>query len=586
MAYLSENAKAEEIERYKIGVKRFAILQGVAKDELSVSEACEILGVSLSQFYRIRSRAVGAITYQALVPGRVGRKVGLAKIRSDVEKLIRELFLEHYPTARTYSAVWKACQSEADVRLLPRPSYHIVSSWIKRQDQRLLFEMKFGKDAAKQHFESRPGYKETNSPLEWVQMDHTECDILLVDESDPKIIIGRPWISYAICIHTRVILGFYISFLRPSAVTVAMLLEFCVLPKDEILTRWGLPLHLWPMSGLPIVIHTDNAKEFISDVVALNAEDFDIDAQQRDIPEKHQGGHIESLIGKQMLHTIHQLPGSTGSNVVQRKSRNSEKTARLTLPKLRRALVWNIHSYHQTKHSELGRLPAEAWDEYFIKHPNHRVLAEERRETFKYVFYPEKLQKLVQPEGIELFRRFYFSKDIEDHTRERFDVKYDPYDISYIMVKIRDAWVRVPCVRNNFKRSDDYEIYRWERQQKGQRDGTMSAEGAASARKFHQEINAKLTPSEKRQRKRDEGEKTYKAENKMSQLGNASSGNYNESVTQRSRPSGKHHQASDGAKPKSKPISNVINEEAFFNDKKNVDYDQEPVIYDSSLHSK
>lgn len=300
--------------------------------------------------------------------------------------------------------------------------------------------MKHGKEAAVQRYELRPGYKITKRPLEWVQIDHTVVDMLLVDEEDRTKIIGRPYISLAICIHTRVILGFYLSFLPPSAVTVAMLLENCVLPKDELLERWGLPTYLWPMHGLPETIHTDNAKEFTSDVFVLNAKGFGITVAHRMIGKKHQGGHIESLIGKQMIHLIHQLPGSTGSNTVQRKSLRSEKTASITLTRLRQMMVYAIHAYHETKHSALSESPSQTWNKYYEKHQAYRLLAAVQHEHFKYTFYPEISDKEVTPDGIGMFRRQYSSSALKRNVRQKVLVKYDPYDISYVMVKFDDAW--------------------------------------------------------------------------------------------------------------------------------------------------
>ena len=580
---LDSQSLDSEVTRHELANKRYTVIQDFNSGAIEFQQALEILSISRSQFYKLLKRSRGSLSYRAIVGHRSGRKFGANAIQNDVERLIEDMFLKHYPLARTYGAVWRACQTEGDSRQILRPSYHTVKRWIKKQPSELIYKMKHGKEAAVQRFELRPGYKVTNRPLEWVQIDHTVVDMLLVDEDDRTKIIGRPYISLAICIHTRVILGFYLSFLPPSAVTVAMLLESCVLPKDELLERWGLPTYLWPMHGLPETIHTDNAKEFTSDVFVLNAKGFGITVEHRMIGKKHQGGHIESLIGKKMIHLIHQLPGSTGSNTVQRKSLRSEKTASITLTRLRQMMVYAIHAYHETKHSALGKSPSQAWNEHYEKHPAYRLLPIVQHEHFKYTFYPEVSGKEITPDGIGMFRRQYSSSALKSKVRQKVLVKYDPYDVNYVMVKFDGKWGKIPCVRNKFNRSSDLEIYRWQRQQKGERDGTMSTAGAQSAGKFHQaaEEESKLTRQEKQRKKREKGMEDYRTQNAKPGSVAANS----DKATESKKP---HTSVNPKTQPKLGKVgrevkSNVFDVISFLQRKEQVAHDDElPVIYDST----
>ena len=52
-------------------------------------------------------------------------------------------------------------------------------------------------------------------PLDIIQIDHTKVDVILVDEETRKP-IGRPIITVAIDVFSRMIFGFYISFEGPS----------------------------------------------------------------------------------------------------------------------------------------------------------------------------------------------------------------------------------------------------------------------------------------------------------------------------------------------------------------------------------
>ena len=68
-------------------------------------------------------------------------------------------------------------------------------------------------------------------PFERVQIDHTRIDVVVVNEGD-RLPIGRPWLTLAIDVASRVVLGFSVSLEGPSVVSVALTLVHAVLAKD------------------------------------------------------------------------------------------------------------------------------------------------------------------------------------------------------------------------------------------------------------------------------------------------------------------------------------------------------------------
>lgn len=592
-ATLTAGSELGEIERHKLADSRHDVLKDYLAGKISAVVAMEILSVKKSRFYKLLKYMRGAKSYRALLSDRRGRKPGLTVTDPETLKLIEEMFEEHYPSCKTVAGVWKQCQTQADNRRMLRPSYHTVATWIKAKNESLLYNLTHTGDQSKHRYGAKPGYKTTTRPLEWVQIDHTVVDLMVVDEDNRTVVLGRPYISVAVDLHTRVVLGFYVSLLPPSAVSVAMLMESCALPKAAFLQALGIPEHLLPYHGLPEVIHTDNAKEFVSDVFVLNAKDFGIKVEHRDIPAKHQGGHIESLIGKLMLRTMHSLPGTTGSNAQQGKHLKSHKNAAIGLTGLRRIVAYALHAYHQTKHSELGKTPAEAWESHFAKKPHNRILDVSDHEDFKYRFYPEVPNKRVVPGGIEIFRRFYYGRSLKELVREKLTVKYDPYDLSFIYVKLGELFEKIRCVRNGFNRSSDYEMYRWQRQQKGERDGTMTTEGAQSygevIKQKKQEVS--LTTQEKRTRKGKKGKADYK---KQAALHGHKAGGDNAPGRSNAHdsPSNTHSGMSSknvkqtSGKPKNQGKgsikSNVFDFRNFFRKSDDADYDEPPTFYDST----
>jgi putative transposase len=105
----------------------------------------------------------------------------------------------------------------------------------------------------------KPGLR-TERPRQVVQIDHTKVDLMLVNDVT-RACIGRPWLTLVLDVHTRLVLGLYLSLEAPSATSAALAVAHAVLPKVTWLQDRGIDL-VWPAHGLPEVIHVDNGQEF------------------------------------------------------------------------------------------------------------------------------------------------------------------------------------------------------------------------------------------------------------------------------------------------------------------------------------
>jgi hypothetical protein len=102
----------------------------------------------------------------------------------------------------------------------------------------------------------------------------------------------------------------------------------------------------WPVAGLPENIHVDNGADFRSRAFERACRDEGVKIIWRPRREPHFGGHIERLIGTQMG-PIHLLPGSTSSNIQERREYDSKRHAALTLRELERYIALEIAGqYH------------------------------------------------------------------------------------------------------------------------------------------------------------------------------------------------------------------------------------------------
>jgi putative transposase len=142
------------------------------------------------------------------------------------------------------------------------------------------------------------------------------------------MLLVRPWLTLAIDVASRTVIGFYVSLETPSAVSVALALTHAVLPKDLWLADRELDLN-WPIAGIPDTLHLDNAPEFDSLALVRGAQEYGISLQYRPPGQPHFGGHIERLIGT-VMGAVHLLPGTTFSNAAAKGVYPSQKAARLT----------------------------------------------------------------------------------------------------------------------------------------------------------------------------------------------------------------------------------------------------------------
>ena len=99
---------------------------------------------------------------------------------------------------------------------LPVPSRNTIAARLR---DRGISSLKDGKDLTAT-VGARPSPRPTK-PLELVQIDHTLVDIMVVDDLQRES-MGRPWVTIAFDVATRVVLAFILSLNPPSATSVGL----------------------------------------------------------------------------------------------------------------------------------------------------------------------------------------------------------------------------------------------------------------------------------------------------------------------------------------------------------------------------
>ena len=98
---------------------------------------------------------------------------------------------------------------------LPLPDRRTIKSRVDRIDRRTVAVKR--KDAKSvKATKAVPGQYPASRPLEVVQIDHTEVDVFLVNDTARKTMDKRPWLTLAIDVFTRMVVGFHLSMDKPS----------------------------------------------------------------------------------------------------------------------------------------------------------------------------------------------------------------------------------------------------------------------------------------------------------------------------------------------------------------------------------
>jgi putative transposase len=277
-----------------------------------------------------------------------------------------------------------------------------------------------------------PGEYVASRPLEVVQVDHTQVDVIVVDEQSRQE-IGRPWITLAVDVLTRVVTGFHLGLEAPSRVSIGLCLLHAVYDKSAWLAERGIEAP-WPVAGLPETLHADNGQEFRSQAFVRACRNQGIRVVWRPPGKPHFGGHIERLIGTQMG-AVHLVPGTTFSNPTERGQYQSSRAARMTLRELERWIGWEIAGhYHQRIHAGLHRPPIAVWREN-EERLNFRLPAD--RLQFWISFLPED-ERTLRRDGIHFCNIRYWSDALTADVGQisgKLLIKYDPRDLSRIFVR-------------------------------------------------------------------------------------------------------------------------------------------------------
>ncbi len=452
-------------EEWEAAKKRFAIIKPLLQVKRSVPEVKKIASehnVGIATLYRWIEQYESNPVLSSLVPQTKQRGPKEKFLPDKTNRIIAEI-LEHYylqkqrPSfKRTYIKVKKACQENNT----PIPSENTLRNRIYEIDPKYLMKKRKSYKEAMEYYGDFPGeFKDGNYPLDVFQIDHTPLDVILVDDIRREP-VGRPILTIATDIYSRMVAGFYLSFQGPAYFNVGQCLYRCFLPKERYLRQIDVEGE-WPIYGTPRVIHVDNGAELVGTEVQRVCDEYGISIEKRPPGRPQYGGTVERLIGT-INSEIHNLPGSTNSSPKKRGSYNSEKEASLTIDELERWLAeYIVNVYHSTIHEGIETTPLQRYRFGIEEDENNPQVGTlpsliEDEEQIKISLLPT-FFRTVQRNGITLDDITYYADTLRQFIKRKGDdgkplklkIKRDPRDISkiYVYDPKLESYLVVPYAR-------------------------------------------------------------------------------------------------------------------------------------------
>lgn len=349
-------------EYWEKALERYEMIKPLLERDQPIKERAAELGVSERSLYRWLNayNALGSVA--GLVERKRGWSKGNSRLTKEQDELVASVINEFYLHKQrpTMEQTIREVQRVASQKGIPSPCRRTISLRLSNISEEEKLRKRGQKEKAKNKFTPKPNsFPNADHPLSVIQIDHTPVDLIIVDNQYRKP-IGRPYLTLAMDVYSRMITGYYLSLDAPSVTSVAMCIARSILPKERLLLDHNVKGE-WSVFGYPNKIHVDNGADFRSLDLSKSCQMHGITLEFRPVGRPEFGGHIERVIGT-FMKEVHGLSGTTFSNIKEKDTYQSEAEAVMTLDEFETWLInYIVNVYHKRTHSALGMSPVQKW---------------------------------------------------------------------------------------------------------------------------------------------------------------------------------------------------------------------------------
>lgn len=308
---------------------------------------------------------------------------------------------------------------------------------------------------AKMKFRSSGNGPNPTRIMERVEIDHTPLDLFVFDR-ETNLPLGRPTVTLAIDVFSKMPVGIHIGFQGTSIESVFACLRNAIMPKTYLRDKFKTVESDWPCYGIIENLVCDNGSEFRSmelERVALEMGTHLIFCPKR---QPYYKGTIERFLKTVNFSFSRMLPGSSFARWFHREDYDPLKDAIVEFDQLVQYLhKWMLDIYAQTIHRGIRAIPYIKWNEgmsayppALLKNPEHLDIALGRTS-----------QRVLGSYGIDL-NNIRYNDSALDVIRKRYgprvqvDVRHYFGDLSYVHVidPATQSAILVPALDQDYTR--------------------------------------------------------------------------------------------------------------------------------------
>lgn len=370
----------------------------------------------------------------------------------EVLKIINDCINEDYLTIQqntkrhTYDLmeyrIHQINEFRSESNQLPLPTYKSVCRIVNQLNGYDVDKARKGKRFADKKHKILQKSPEPTRPLERVECDDTKTDLLVIDY-ETSLALGRPWLMILICVFTRMILGYYLSFYPPSYVTVMMAMKHAIRPKSYVKEIYPDIVNTWDTYGLIEVLVIDNAKHWHGKDIEDACYQMGTDMQFAPVRVPWYKGSVERLLRTIHSSLIHRQPGTTFSNIFDKDDYDPAKHAVIWLDLLDEILhKWIIDVYSQDIHTGINDIPAHRWKNSIVEYPPALPPAHTDLDIILgKIAYRKISGTVIHFQNLEYSDSILATIRTNQDKEGRVKIKYDPTDLG--MIYVYDAfWCR------------------------------------------------------------------------------------------------------------------------------------------------
>jgi putative transposase len=422
---------------------------------------------NVATIYRLKKKFISSgHDIRVLVPNHAAKGDKQQKLEFEVHLIVEEEIKNSFAKSRFVTV--NDLHSRIEIQVLNRnvfrntnglaplktPHISTIRSRLKRLNPYNLIESRYGKAVAEKIYGFIGKKTQPTRPLEICQTDHTVLDLFVLSRKNNLPIGGRPVITILKDIFSRSVCGFHVGFDPAGYLSVMYCLHHAISPKEYIAKTYPRSVvNPWLCHGIPEVLITDNAMEFINRSLEDACYQLNIKLIQAPRGEPEFKGEIERFIQSQNTLLLHSIPGATYSdnkNELLKYGYNPETAAVIYDDDLIEILhIFYSDIFHQRPHKGLqNRKPSSVWEEGVKEHS----LILPSSDVDLLVTLGRIESRTLTRLGIEWQGLIYNSPELTPlRIREKgneVNFKYDPAEISKINVydRTRDTYISVPAL--------------------------------------------------------------------------------------------------------------------------------------------